>query len=281
MAVMALFLPFVLGLIEPGFLLFYAVEAYVKTLAVSLYREQRIPQDLRGKAFGEFWSKISPGPPDPTVALAGSMALAPGLFSLASGNVLEIGPGSGNQTLYYEPAAEHIRAIYGAEPAKELHNMLKANVMGTKLASKYKILSADANKASIARELSREGVIKTEAAANGIFTTIVAVRVLCSVPNLDRVVEDLHSLLRPGGRLLILEHTVNPWRTAKGSLVARLVQSIYMFLGWKYFVGDCSLVVDTESALRKDAAQRWDSIDIERHFSEKVLTYISGTLVKK
>ena len=85
----------------------------------------------------------------------------------------------------------------------------------------------------------------------------------------------------PEEKLLVVEHTVNAWRTRKGSLIARMLQTVYMLLGWSYFVGDCSLTRDTEGMLRKDGARRWESIDIERHFGRAVITYISGVLVKK
>lgn len=281
MAILDLLPPFLLGLIEPGFLLYYAIAAYVKTLLFCLLRERTIPTDLRGRAFGAFWSQISGTRPDPQVPLVGSMALVPGIFAEARGTVLEIGPGSGNQTHYYEPAIDQIKVIYGAEPAKELHAMLKRNINDTELKGKYSILSADATKASIGRELMHKGVVKTEASVEGLFDTIICVRVLCSVPNLDGVVSDLHSLLKPGGQLLVLEHTANPWRSPKGSVVARLVQTMYMLLGWKYFVGDCSLTQDIEEALRHDAFGRWETVTIERHFGKKVLTYISGALIRR
>lgn len=281
MGVLELLPPFVLGLIEPGFLLYYAIRAYVKILVSGLVHEGRIPQDVRSRAFGSFWSQISGTRPDPSVPLAGSMALVPDLFAAARGTVLEVGPGSGNQTHYFEAASDQIKVIYGAEPAKDLHVILRRNVDSTQMSAKYRILSADATKASIARELVHEGVVKTEGSAEGIFDTIIAVRVLCSVPELDNVIEGLHSLLKPAGRLIVLEHTANPWRSAKGSIIARIVQTMYMLIGWKYFVGDCSLTRDIEDALRKDGKNRWESIDIERHFADKVFTYISGTLTKR
>lgn len=273
--------PFALGLIEPGFLLYYAVEAYVSTLLTSLRQSRRIPSDLRGRAFGKFWAKLTGAPPDPSVPLVGSGALIPPLLAQASGAVLEIGPGSGSLTGYYEPAAGQIRAIYGVEPATELHGLLRKNADATKLGPSYQIVSADATRASIARELVKGNVIRATDDADGMFDTVVCIRVLCSVPNLEATISDLHSLLKPGGKLLIVEHTVNAWRTPKGSLIARMFQTMYMLLGWSYFVGDCSLTRDIEDALRKDRARRWESIDIERHFGRAVFTYISGVLVKK
>lgn len=281
MALLEMLPPFVLGLIDPGFILFYAVEAYTQTLLGGLRENGTIPSDLRGKAFGKFWTKISGAPPDPAVALVGSATLVPSTFVQAQGTVLEIGPGSGNQTLYYNPAAAQIRTIYGAEPAKELHKLLRKNVDSTKVGPKYRIIGADATKASITRELLKDKVLEPGAHANNMFDTIICVRVLCSVPNLEGTISDLHAMLKPGGKLLVVEHTANAWRTTKGSVIARLVQTVYMLLGWSYFVGDCSLTRNIEQMLRKNTSERWEAVSIERHFGKAVLTYISGSLVKK
>lgn len=273
--------PSILCLIEPGFLLYFAISAYVRVLFRELWQHGRIPPDLRGKAFGEFWTEVSGAPPDPSVPLAGSSALVPGLFAQARGVVLEVGPGSGNQAGYFNAAEGQIKRVYGAEPATELHQLIQKNVVGTPIGPKYTVISADATKASISSELIGAGLIKSVDDAEGIFDTILCIRVLCSVPNLERTITDLHALLRSGGTLLICEHTANPWKSSTGRILARLAQSLYMLLGWSYFVGDCSLTRHTEDMLRKDATRRWETIDIERHFGQAPLTYISGSLVKR
>lgn len=272
-----------MGLALPSILLFHAIKAYVQTLSDGLRTNGRIPSDLRSKAFGKFWGGLSSVPPDPSAPLMGSAALVPPLLAQAEGVVLEVGPGTGDQTRYYEAAAAKIKKMYAAEPAKELHHLLRRNVDATKLGSKYVILAADGTKASILKELVEKNAYTTTELAQreGIFDTIVCIRVLCSVPDLEATISDLHEMLRPGGKLLILEHTANPWLTAKGSVIARLFQIIYTLLGWSYFVGDCSMNKHTEKMLRKDASSRWESVDIERHFGKAVLTYILGVLVKK
>lgn len=272
--------PFLLSLIEPGILLTIAIRTYLTLLLPSLLRTGRPPPQLRSKAFGKFWETVSPIP-DPNLPLAGSATLIPPLLSLATGTVLDVGPGSGSLIPRFEPASQNITRIYGAEPATELHATLRRNADGTSLGSRYTVLSADATAAPIARELVRVGAITSPDAARNLFDTIICVRVLCSVPDLRGTITDLYGLLKPGGRLLVVEHTANPWRTRKGSVIARVVQSVYMLLGWSYFIGDCELTRDTEDELRRDAGRRWESVDIERHFGKAVLTYVSGVLVKK
>ena len=117
----------------------------------------------------------------------------------------------------------------------------------------------------------------------GIFDTILCVRVLCSVPNPEKVISELYSFLKPRGKLLVIEHVVNPWRTAKGSVVARAAQSVYQALGWSVFLGDCCLNRDTEKMLRNAAVKDggWEVVELDRWFGKTVLPYISGVLVKK
>lgn len=221
-------------------------------------------------------------PPDPSAPLVGSAALIPSLVAQSSGVVLDVGPGSGSSITRFDPAIKSISKIYGAEPCIELHPLLKRTAALTAVGreGKYEVLAADASRASVAKELVREGIISSPEAVSEVFDTVVCIRVLCSVPNLDATIADLWKMLKPGGKLLICEHTVNLWRTKEGSLFTRFVQSLYMLMGWSFFVGDCSLTRDIEDALRA-APERWESVKLERHFGKAVLPYVAGTLVKK
>lgn len=280
MSLLDLVPPFILGLVQPSILLYFAVKAYIQVLLQGLLENQRPPKDLRSKAFGKFWEGISPVP-DPNAPLVGSATLVPPLLSQASGVVLDVGPGSGNHIFHFEKTSPKLTKIYGAEPATDLHKILRRNADATKVGGKYEILAADATTSSIARELVRLGVITSPSDAKHVFDTIICVRVLCSVPDLRSTITDLHTLLKPGGKLLICEHTANPWTTPKGSIIARAVQTAYMLMGWSYFIGDCELTRNIESELRRDSKARWESVDLERYFGKAVLTYISGVLVKK
>lgn len=125
-----------------------------------------------------------------------------------------------------------------------------------------------------------------------LFDTIITLRVLCSVPDPAGTARMLHSLLRPGGKLIVLEHVVNPSSGPWGSTPARILQKVYTLLGWSFFVGDCHLERDTEGVLRGLA---WRNLGREKgsvkgrggdeglrsHFWWACLTYISGVLVKE
>jgi SAM-dependent methyltransferase len=177
--------------------------------------------------------------------------------------------------------APAIKAIYGAEPCRGLHAELRARAEEEGLGQKYHILPCGAAAGELVPELQREGLLpagdgdveQVLASAGGVFDTIVCVRVLCSVPELERTARELYSLLRPGGKLLVVEHVVNPWRTAKGSIVARAMQAVYGFFGWSWFIGNCCLDRNTDGG--------WDLVELERWFGRSPIPYISGVLVKK
>lgn len=215
----------------------------------------------------------------------GSEALAPPLLGAASGVVLDIGPGTGTQLPFLTQPA--IIAIYGAEPCRALHSALRQKAVSQGISDRYHILPSGIAVTDLlpALKATRTGVMdKYERdPSQGIFDTIICVRVLCSVRDMERSIQDLHDLLKPGGRLLVTEHVVNPWRSAKGSVIGRLAQAVYQILGWSWFMGDCRLDRNTERALQIAAEKDggWEVFDLEISFEQSPLPYISGTLVKK
>lgn len=209
-----------------------------------------------------------------------SSDLIPPVLAKATGTVLDIGPGTGTQMpLLCSP---EIKTIYGPEPCKGLHGDLTTKIHAYGLQEKYHILTSSVEASELVPALEKEGVIVNNS-SNGLFDTIICVRVLCSVPNPEKTIAELYSLLKPGGRVLVTEHVVNPWRTAKGSVVARVMQRVYQALGWSLFLGDCRLDRDTERLLKGAAAEDggWETVELDRWFGKTVLPYISGFLVKK
>lgn len=196
--------------------------------------------------------------------------------------VLDIGPGSGTQIRHFDPVVNSISKAYCIEPSIDLHPLLRKNIALTGLGreGKCEALVANATGPSIAQELKRVGVVSNVEDASELFDTVVCVRVLCSVPDLNTTIADLWKLLKPGGKMLVLEHTANPWKTPQGSMIARFMQTFYMLVGWSFFVGDCQLTRDIQDVLTADP-KRWEKVEISRHFGQSVICYISGVLVKR
>ncbi|EGE06573.1 phospholipid methyltransferase [Trichophyton equinum CBS 127.97] len=279
-------------LAEPGYLGVSAAYSFMTVMLETILRGQLLApifkmQEIKDEAFSRFWIDFSAarsnGDPDaPAPEPVGSSLLIPPLLAHADGVVLDIGPGTGTQTpLFTNP---NLRVMYGAEPCVGLHKDLHAKVESCGLASKYRVLHCGAQPESLLPALKKAGALDDDTnEGKGLFDTIVCVRVLCSVPAPEKTVKGLYDLLKPGGKMLVCEHVVNPWTTAKGSWVARLVQAMYGLSGWSFFMGGCNLDRDTERTLRAvaDVDGGWGSVDLELSFTSGPLPYISGTLVKR
>ena len=269
----------VFALILPSFLLYYAVRSFISILLETLLHQNRKISEIRGDAFAKFWNLIS-GPSDPNSTAIDSASLIPPLLSTASGTVLELGPGNGTQVEFFDPKRVHI--IYGAEPAIALHETLQDSANKAGLDGQYIIVAAEPEAESIVPALAKAGAFASQSGSvSEVFDAIVLVRVLCSVPNQAETIRTLYALLKPGGRLLVCEHVINPWRAPLGSITARAMQTVYMMLGWKYFVGECELTRDTSRVL-VDAVgkQGWKEVKLQHYFTWAPLCYVAGTLTK-
>ena len=104
----------------------------------------------------------------------------------ASGRVLEIGAGTGINLEHYPPAVEE---LVMAEPDPP---------MARKLAGKL----GDGGRSARIVRAPAEALPFDDAS----FDTVVSTFVLCTVNDVDASVREMHRVLRPGGRLLFLEH---------------------------------------------------------------------------
>jgi SAM-dependent methyltransferase len=229
--------------------------------------------NLRYKSFARLWKKNGeemsvemPGPLDE-------------LLYTCQGLVLDIGPGSGEIL----PRFNHdlITAMYGAEPAEDLHPGLLKNAKKRGFGDKYHALLCGGEPETLIPALHKSGILEANgkgSAEDGIFDVICCVRVLCGVPHAEQTIKGLYALLKPGGRMVICEHVANPWRT-EGSLPARLMQVVYTLAGWPFFMGGCELQRHTPELLRN--AGEWDKFDLKYYGPKDVIPFVVGELVKK
>ncbi|OAP60864.1 hypothetical protein AYL99_05866 [Fonsecaea erecta] len=210
------------------------------------------------------------------------------ILAQSSGVILDVGPGAGHQ-LFRFSNPQGITAIYGAEPGVSMHAALRKRAKDAGLGDKYHVLSCEAKLESLVPALAKAGLLKTGDAhgageANTPFDEIVCIRVLCGIPNLDRVTEGLYSVLKPGGRMVVCEHVVNSGDSTKGGTAAgRALQKFYMWIGWSSLMGGCELTRDTLASLHR-AAQRdggWAKVDVKLCDPYSTIPHIVGTLVKR
>jgi ubiquinone/menaquinone biosynthesis C-methylase UbiE len=108
----------------------------------------------------------------------------------ARGLVLEVGVGSGLNLPLYAPAVTRVVAI---DPSPELLRLASKRTVDA-------VVPVSLIRAS-AEHLPFSGAV---------FNTIVMTWTLCSIPNPIAALTDMRRVLRPGGRLIFVEHGLSP-----------------------------------------------------------------------
>ncbi len=108
------------------------------------------------------------------------------IVPMAEGHVLEIGMGSGLNLPFYSRNVEH---LIGLDPSPRLLAM--ARLVGRQESGRVEFLEASA-----------EAIPLENASIDSVVTTWT----LCSIPDAQRALLEMRRVLRPGGRLLFVEH---------------------------------------------------------------------------
>ena len=111
------------------------------------------------------------------------------LFAGLEGTVVEIGPGTGVNLPYLPDGLRWI----GLEPNPHMHAFLHEQLAGSDIDVDLRTNPA-------------QDTGLPDACADVVISTLV----LCSVPSLDETLAELRRLLKPGGRLLFIEHVAAP-----------------------------------------------------------------------
>jgi len=106
--------------------------------------------------------------------------------SQATGRVLEIGIGSGLNLRHY---TDRVTSVTGVDPSAELTVKAKKRAEGLHMTVDMLGVSGEA--------------LPTESNA---FDTVVCTWTLCSIPNPYRAVDEMRRVLKPGGKLIFVEH---------------------------------------------------------------------------
>ena len=136
---------------------------------------------LRSRFFAVTYDRFSKGMED-----AGLAEMRRNLIEGASGDVLEIGGGTGANLSYYGAGVESLTVT---EPERPMLKRLERKAREQN--SHATILRAPAE------DLPFE---------DASFDTVVSTLVLCGVDDQPRAVRELRRVLRPGGRLIFIEH---------------------------------------------------------------------------
>ena len=142
------------------------------------------------------------------------------------GAVLEVGAGTGLNLPYYPPT---ITRLVASEPDPHMRRRLAERV----------------------RALGLDRVEVTDASLDalpgpaGRFDAVVCTLVLCSVPSPEAALREIHRVLKPGGRLVFLEHV------AASDRPGRLKWQRWIEPVWKRVAGGCHLTRRTSEAIAR------------------------------
>ena len=140
-----------------------------------------------------------------------------------SGRILEVGAGTGTNFEFYPDTVTEVVAV---EPER--------------------LLAGHAQRAAAAAPVpvtvSTGTVEQFLAAGNEPFDAVVCSLVLCSIENPNLVLQQLHSLLRPGGELRYLEHIASAGGRAR-------LQKIADATVWPRLFGNCHTHRNTEDSI--------------------------------
>jgi SAM-dependent methyltransferase len=174
------------------------------------------------------------------------------LFAGLEGTVVEIGPGTGVNLPYLPDGLRWI----GLEPNPHMHDFLREQLAA-------RDVDADL------RPSPAQDTGLPDACADVVISTLV----LCSVPSLDDTLAELRRILKPGGRLLFIEHVAAPHDSWLYTL-QHTVQPVWTCLG-----DGCRPDRDTGAALRRAG---FASVSVERFDTglPVVSPHIMGTATK-
>lgn len=147
------------------------------------------------------------------------------LLEQAQGQILEIGGGTGVNLPYYPNSVEQV-IITEPDPG-----------MKRQLDQKFQAL----NKANFETVEAKAEKLPFDDAS---FDTVVSTLVLCTVDNPKKSLEEVVRVLKPGGRLLFLEHVHAHDNPVRAKWQGRLEPV------WKHLAGGCHLTRDTLQSIK-------------------------------
>lgn len=160
-------------------------------------------------------------------------------LAAVEGEILEIGVGTGLNLPHYPP---HIRRIVTVDPNPGMNKRLQRRIDQTGMEVDKRVISSE--------ELPFD---------EGTFDCVVSTITLCSIPDATRAMSELYRVLRPGGRILFLEHGISPdVQVAKWQRRLDWIQ--------KRFADGCTLRLDLRKLF---STQSFGTLDVDNFYMEE------------
>lgn len=173
-----------------------------------------------------------------------------GLLRDLEGTVLEVGAGTGLNLPYYPTA---VTRLVAAEPDPHMRRRLE---------DKVRALGLDRAEVVDASLEALPGPADQ-------FDAVVCTLVLCSVPRQEAALREIHRVLKPGGRLVFLEHVAATDRPRRLKWQRRIEPV------WKRVAGGCHLTRRTAEAI---ARAGFAIPDITRESMRKSMPIVRPTI---
>ena len=176
------------------------------------------------------------------------------LLSGLQGNILEVGAGTGINFPLYAPGTN----VLAIEPAADMLKKAAEKLARGNYPAHITLLQAGIGDTVLAEEVPAGG-----------FEAIVFTLVLCTIPDPEAALRDCLSMLKTGGKLVILEHIASQGKW--GYRVQRAINPV-----WTHLAEGCNLHRHTDRLLHSMDVQ----VVSEEYFT-KVLPFYQAVLVKK
>jgi len=158
--------------------------------------------------------------------------------------ILEIGGGTGANFKYYQVPA----ILDVVEPNPNFESYYDKN------SSEYKNLDIKPMTQGYGEDLASAGF------EDGSIDVVVMTLVLCSVNDQNKCYQEIHRVLRPGGKFLYLEHII-----AEEGFMLRNIQQVLMMEGfWQFMFDGCCLDRDTFATVKQFSG--WSKVEQERFY---------------
>jgi ubiquinone/menaquinone biosynthesis C-methylase UbiE len=136
----------------------------------------------------------------------------------------------------------HVRKIVTVDPNPGMNKKLKRRIDQTGIEVDQRLISSEALPFH-----------------DGEFDCVVSTVTLCSIPDVKRAISELFRVLRPGGRILFLEHGLSP--------DAQVTKWQWRLNWWqRRFADGCTLTLDVRDLL---STQPFRSVEIENFYMEQ------------
>ncbi len=160
-----------------------------------------------------------------------------------SGSVLEVGAGTGANLPHY---SQNLERLVLCEPDAHMRKRLQAR-------TRWEVVDAAAESLPF---------------PEGSFDAVVSTLVLCSVADPERALDEMRRVLRPGGRLVFLEHVAAEENSSRLKWQRRINPL------WMRLMGNCHLERRTGEAI----AERFETREMKRESMRKAFALVRPTI---